>query len=472
MTLVVQRTCGGTLGPATGSQERFVTTESMPERAIAPAATEVRPGELSTLWILWVTYGAFYFCRQNISAAVPGMQHDLGFNKDQIGSILAALKIAYAVGQLVNGQLAERLSARRLLAIGMLGSAALNVLFGFSTGLNFLIFVWATNGFCQALGWTPCMRVATNWIPVSRRGKRIGALGTSYQVTAALTFIVAGYSADWWGWRAAFYVPAGLLVAAAVYMLLFLREAPEDGVMPAEQSSRPPAASRGTWSENLRATLTNPSLWFLAVALMMLDACRYGYTDWGLTHLKEVQEEQHVALAALKYAVLPAGGIAGALVAGWLTDRFFQGRRAPVIAGFMVMLGLLTLSYDWMARNSLVGTVVLLVLIGFCIFGPQVLLVGTAPADLARRGTAAAAAGFVNCMGYVGAAIGDKVTGTTVHNFGWQPAVYIWAGWAFAGAVAVSFLWNVRAKDDTTGVRLASGELNQREDASERIQSK
>ena len=49
--------------------------------------------------------------------------------------------------------------------------------------------------------------------------------------------------------------------------------------------------------------------------------------------------------------------------------------------------------------------------IGFCIFGPQVLLVGTLPVDLARRGTAAAAAGFVNFMGYMGAAAGDKMTG-------------------------------------------------------------
>ena len=54
---------------------------------------------------------------------------------------------------------------------------------------------------------------------------------------------------------------------------------------------------------------------------------------------------------------------------------------------------------------------VLLFGIGFAVFGSQVLLVGTAPADVARRGTAAAAAGFVNFMGYMGAFTGDLVTG-------------------------------------------------------------
>ena len=31
------------------------------------------PGENRTIWVIWLVYGAFYFCRTNISAAVPGL---------------------------------------------------------------------------------------------------------------------------------------------------------------------------------------------------------------------------------------------------------------------------------------------------------------------------------------------------------------------------------------------------------------
>jgi sugar phosphate permease len=306
--------------------------------------------------------------------------------------------------------------------------------------------VWAANGYCQALGWTPCLRVATNWIPVAHRGRLIGLLGTSYQLSAVLTFIVSGACVDAFGWRGAFYVPAALLAAAAVFMLVLLRESPGTDARPRGAEANP--AAGGTFLDNLIATLTNPALWFLAIALMLLDACRYGYTDWGLTHLLEVQGSS-VGINALKYAVLPLGGIAGAMLAGWATDRFFQGRRAPVIAALLVLLGLLTILYDWMAHTSLTGTVVLLVLVGFCIFGPQVLLVGTAPADLARRGTAAAAAGFVNFMGYVGAAAGDKITGYAVDHYDWRVATWIWATWAFAGAVTAACLWNAKPRHIT-----------------------
>jgi sugar phosphate permease len=411
------------------------------------------PGESRVIWVLWMTYGAFYFCRTNISAAVPGMKESLGagglgLTGQQVGLILGALKVAYAVGQLVNGQLAERVSPRRLLAVGMLCSAALNVLFGFGTGLYFLLFVWACNGYCQALGWTPCMRVAANWVPAGRRGRAIGILGTSYQVSAALTYVVAGWAAEWLGWRGAFYVPALVLAAAGLHMLLFLHEAPGERLANGDDNGRPQPTPRrrdGSWLENVRLTLTNPALWLLALALLLLDACRYGFQDWGLTHLKEVQGTT-VGIAAMKYAILPVGGIAGALLAGWATDRFFGGRRAPVICGLLVLLGVLALVYDPVARQSVPGTMILLAVIGFAIFGPQVLLVGTAPADLARRGTAAAAAGFVNFMGYLGAFSGDYVTGYVIDHYNWSMVALVWSGWAFAAALVAALLWNATAR--------------------------
>jgi OPA family glycerol-3-phosphate transporter-like MFS transporter len=466
------------------------------EESPVPAVLPFRAGEATVLWVIWLTYGSFYFCRQNIAAAVPGLEAE-GLTKTQIGSILGALKIAYAVGQLVNGQLAERTSARLLLALGMLGSAALNVVFGLVEGLYFLIFVWACNGYCQALGWTPCVRVAANWIPPGRRGRAMGIIGTSYQFMAVVTYLIAGWSAHWLGWRGAMYVPAALLALAAVHMLLLLREAPtstadrDEGVffephsladsgksVHIKQEIGLPGQSQDVFSgepvggedsagrtkfidvtevtlrlslrQNIAHTLSNPALWVLAVSLALLDACRYGFQDWGLSHLQEVQSG-HIGMTAVKYAILPAGGILGALFSGWATDRFFHGRRAPVICGLLVLLGTLTLAYDAVAQHSTVGTLFLLFAVGFSIFGPQVLLVGTAPSDLAKCGAAAAAAGFVNFMGYLGAFAGDQVTGYLAEKYDWRTAIYFWAGCAFLGAFVVATLWRVGPRPPASG---------------------
>ncbi len=394
-----------------------------------------------------------------MSAAVPGLKESvdaggLGLTATQVSYILGATKISYAVGQLLNGQLSERFSPRKLLAIGMLGTAVLNVLFGFGTALYFLIFIWACNGYSQSLGWTPCVRVLVNWFPVHRRGKVIGFIGTGYQATAVATFLVSGYAAQMYGWRGALWVPAGIMAVAAVVMLVFLREHPPDRDKVADPDGTLSAATIGPRNdprhsvlENFLLTISNPALWLLGVSLGLLNACRYGFLDWGLTHLKEVQETG-VGIAALKYAVLPLGAVAGSYVAGWASDRFFGSRRAPVTCLLLVALALLSLTYDYVARTSMPATIVLLVCIGFCIYGPQVLLVGTAPADLARRGTSAAAAGFVNCLGYAGAAGGDYFTGRTLDAYGWERAIFIWAAWALGAAVAAGLLWNATAEKD------------------------
>ncbi len=410
-------------------------------------------GERSVIWTIWLTYGSFYFCRTNISVAVPGLGTAIsdggaGLTGEEIGFVLASLKLAYGFGQLINGQIAERVSPKWLLAIGMLGSAALNVVFGFSTGFYFLLFVWATNGYSQSLGWTPCMRVMGNWIPFYKRGRAIGFIGTGYQITLGLTYFIAGQSSEFFGWRAALYVPAAFLTAAAVYMLVFLKDAPdgrnEDSDRHAQAGS--PEDNRSSLVRNIVLTFSNPALWLLGLSLGLLNASRYGFLDWGITHLIEVQGTG-VGKASLKYIVLPLGAVAGSYTAGWMTDRFFGGRRAPVICGLLVALGVLTLVYEYVARLSVTATLFLLVLIGFCIYGPQVLLVGTAPSDLAKRGTTAAAAGFVNFLGYMGAAAGDTITGhyKMPEHGGWEVAINIWAGWAFGSAFFAALLWNARS---------------------------
>lgn len=465
-----------------------------------------RPGEGTLLWTVWFTYGAFYFCRTNLSVALPGIENELGYTKTRMAIVLLSLKLAYAGGQFVNGQLSERFSPRMMLAIGMFASAALNVVFGFSTGLYFFLFIWACNGYCQSLGWTPCVRVLGNWIPVQRRGKAIGFVGTGYQLTAGLTYLVSGLGVWWFGWRGALFLPPIILASAAVLMLLLLKETP-DGSSSRQRARKQREDYGGGFLTNLRLTLANPALWLLALSLGMLNASRYGFLDWGVSHLvaiekaklyeREIQDslesdqttsEQKQQLrniltadlgskdgealvkqaigsgiltetkradarsavlsSAIKYAVLPIGGIFGSFLAGWATDRFFGSRRAPVICILLISLGMMSIIYGPVAHMSFVATMVLLTLIGFCIYGPQVLLVGTAPADLAREGTSAAAAGFVNCMGYVGAALlGDVLTGYLADTYGWQVAIYGWAGCAFGAAVAAGILWKVKSPD-------------------------
>jgi OPA family glycerol-3-phosphate transporter-like MFS transporter len=105
------------------------------------------------------------------------------------------------------------------------------------------------------------------------------------------------------------------------------------------------------------------------------------------------------------------------------------------------------LAYRGVVGLGAVPTVVCLGLVGFCLYGAQILLVGTAAQDFARRGATAAAAGFVDFTGHIGAFSGDVVTGWMVRSHGWTGAIVWWASAAFAAAALVATLWHARPAD-------------------------
>ena len=403
----------------------------------------------------------------------------LGLSALQVGLVLGAVKLGYALGQFVNGQLTERFGARRILQFGMLGSSAATLLmavapelsrvtvvrtlgslleapvhgiarplgvdFASSPLLTLLLLLAFANGWFQAGGWPPCVKVASLWFPVELRGRTMGVLGTSLTLGSVFALVAVGKLIDLSrGWRIAFVAPAIALLISAIHTSLRLQERPAEGSDRA--GTVPTATAHISVREALVATLTNARIWVLALGLFDLDAVRYGFIDWAPGHLAQAHHTGALA-AAMKTAVLPAMGAVGAFYSGRLTDRFFDSRRAPVCALLLVGVALFTLLYRVAVGLGVLPTVVTLALAGFCLFGAQILLVGTAAQDFARRGATAAAAGFVDFMGHMGAFSGDVVTGLMLRRYGWPGAIAWWASAALAAGLLVATLWRVRPGD-------------------------
>jgi OPA family glycerol-3-phosphate transporter-like MFS transporter len=452
---------------------------------MAKLSREFTRPQWRTLVVLWVTYGSFYLCRVNVGPVRTEIEKDLAIGAVEMGVVLGSLKIGYAIGELVNGQLAERFGPKRVLIFGMVGSLFANVLFAFAASLIAFpgmatmlppVAQWLThftpagsgvapiaallallaflNGYFQAAGWPPTVKVMSNWFTAHQRGRMMGVLGTSYQLGSALTISGAGLLATAFGnWRAAFLVPASLFLIATVHALFRLREKPGDAEIEAGTpvTLATEAPPRLPVRQAIWITVTNPRIWILAVGLFGLDVVRYGFLDWAPGHLQKAQASG-ISAAALKTAVLPLAGAAGALVSGWLTDRYFQSRRAPVIAILLLLVGVLTLGYSRVVEIGVVPTVACMGAIGFCLYGAQILIVGTAAQDFARGGATAAAAGFIDFMGYTGAFAGDIVTGWLLKTRTFGTAITFWAAAAFVAALCVATLWRARPLEDTEKV--------------------
>jgi sugar phosphate permease len=119
----------------------------------------------------WLTYGGFYLGRVNISVVLPAIQSSFGWARTEVGLIGSAFFWVYALGQLVNGWLGDRVSGRVSVASGMLASVGANFAFGFSGELTSMILVWAANGYVQSMGCGPILRTLSHWFPSERRAR-------------------------------------------------------------------------------------------------------------------------------------------------------------------------------------------------------------------------------------------------------------------------------------------------------------
>ncbi|MDP8268959.1 MAG: MFS transporter, partial [Candidatus Tenebribacter davisii] len=181
-------------------------------------ALRIKKWQKKMFWMMWITYASFYLLRVNISIAMPSIMTEFGLTKTNMGVVLTSLFFAYAVGQFINGQLGDKLNSRRIITIGLITSAILNIIFGLTAGAIVLMSVlWGLNGYFQSMGWGPTVKAQANWFPKNIRGKIAGRLGTSYIIGGALSWFLAGTIVKYFNWRFTFFIPAAICIVLAIH---------------------------------------------------------------------------------------------------------------------------------------------------------------------------------------------------------------------------------------------------------------
>jgi sugar phosphate permease len=148
----------------------------------------------------------------------------------------------------------------------------------------------------------------------------------------------------------------------------------------------------------------------------------------------------------MKLCIHPLAGSVGAIAAGWATDRFFHGRRAPVIAILLATLGLFSVIFPFIETSRTWLIVLIVGIIGFCTYGPHILMVGHAAQDFGRKQGASGAAGFIDAMGYIGASLAGLGAGILIDmpGYGYRFTFVVFGSTAFLGALLICIIWKVR----------------------------
>jgi OPA family glycerol-3-phosphate transporter-like MFS transporter len=396
-------------------------------------ASRPRGNPMGVLALCWGTYAAYYLGRVNLAVALPAIQNEFGWSRAAVGLVGAALYWTYAAGQLVNGHLGDRISPRRMVTLGLVLSALLNLVFGRLALLGPMVVVWALNGWAQSTGWGPMLKTLSRRFTPAERGRVTALFTPCYVVGHAASWALAGWLVATRDWRAVFWVPGLLLLIVAGLWRLLLPEP-----VPDRADTRPKANLR----TGLSALLRHPDLRWGLVAAFLSGMIKDGLTLWGPTYLME-RQNLDLSTAAILGALIPMAGAGGAVLAGYLSHRRGDRGEAPIVAGLAALIMIAAAGlYGIGALGAVIPSLVALALIALGSHGMNGLLMTSLPLALGAEGEVSSAAGSMDFASYVGGGIAAALVGMLQDITGWGGVYLVWV--LVAGAIAALALHQSR----------------------------
>src|SRR5580698_4488089 len=407
-------------------------------------------GQRKTFAVTWITYAGFYLCRKNLSIVLPLLAGVAGLRSMQLANIVFGYSLLYAVGQFGFGFLSDRIGPKRVVGAGLLIIVGSNVMMGFHASVMWLLLFACLNGVGQATGWSGLVKTMANWFSYENRGVVMAWWGTNYVLggflaTAFATWAVSQRSPlPQLGWTRGFLFPALLLSLIIPFFFLHVSDTPtvENTALSQCEELYPVVQQRTSWAD-LGMLLCKPSLWTIGISYFFLELCRYALMFW-LPYYMVRQLHYGVQTAGYLSSLYELVGIAGALAAGYISDKFNQSRRAPVSAVMLGGLGFVMLCQPMFVHAGLAGIGVAISLAGFLSYGPDTLLSGAAAQDVGETRSAATASGLIDGIGHLGALFSPYVVVYVSERYGWDRLFLVFAGTALLAGLALLPLWNLK----------------------------
>lgn len=401
-----------------------------------------------------VCYSIYYVCRLSLSVVkVPLVQENI-LSESQLGLVGSGLFYAYAAGKLVNGFLADRANINRLLTLGLLGSATVNLLLGFQPAFLAFAALWLVSGWFQSMGAPSCIVGLSRWFTREERGTYYGLWSASHNIGEGLTFIAVALLSSHFGWRWGFWGAAGCGFAGAMAASAWFHNRPADATDPAAQARADAARLAPEEKRRVRQmqwlALKNPVIWLIAASSAFMYVARYAINSWGVFFLELGKGYPRVEAGAI-ISLSAVSGVIGTIASGWVSDRWFAANRflPALLAGLLNVVSLAVFlavpaGHVWLDYVSMVG-------FGVSIGALICYLGGLLAIDSVPKEAAGAALGIVGIASYVGAGLQDAVSGHLIEHFktgvgaaahyNFVPASILWVSASIASVAIMAVIW-------------------------------
>jgi MFS family permease len=441
--------------------------------------------------MLWLVCVFNYADRQAIFSVFPRLKAEMGLDDIRLGVVGGAFMWVYAAALPFAGAVADRANRKALILGGLLFWSAVTLATGWATEYWHLVLFRAMEGLGEAFYFPASMSLLSDYHGPATRSRAMGLHQSSVYVGTVLGGAVAGYCADYYGWRSGFYLFGGLGVVLAAVLLFCLCEptrgaadgAPvgkdEGGRMKDESKQDPPSDSvrlpiGGTFRGRLDVNsgeqavgrpplvppnisrtpsdssfILHPSSFPMALVLTAVfvgaNFVAVIFLTWMPSYLNRAFG-MSLTMAGLNATLwLQAASVAGVLCGGWLADRWARRRRGgrPLVQALGLLVGAPVVFLTGWARDV---NVLVAAMAGFGFFkGLYDANIWASLYDVVPARRRATAQGLMNAVGWLGGGVAPVAIAAASARYGMAAclsatsAIYLVFGGLLVAGTAVFF---------------------------------
>lgn len=367
-----------------------------------------------------ISYLAVYVAKNILSAVSPQMIESGMFSQEFIGTLSSIYFVTYAVGQLINGRIGDKLKGKYMISLGLGFAGICYILFRFfSYSLITAYITYGLTGFFLSMIYGPMAKIVSeNTDPFYTARCTLG-----YTFASFLGSPMAGILASVFIWEDVLTIGSCVLLFMGILCYIIFSLFEKKGYI--EYGKYQAIAENGF---DIKILLQHHIVKFTLIAIIT-GVVRTTIVFWLPTYLS-----QHLSFpaetSAMIFTVATFIISATAFIAVFLYERLGRNMDLTILIAFISASVCFLVVY--LCKQSTVNIVFLILGIMSSNSASTMIWSRYCP-SLRDTGMVSSVTGYLDFISYIAAAVASTLFANAVSQIGWGNLILVWLGLMIAG---------------------------------------
>lgn len=368
-----------------------------------------------------ISYLAVYFARNTLSAVSPSMIEGGNFTEKNIGTLSSIYFITYAVGQLINGALGDKIKSKYMISVGLVLAGVSNIVFSLADGSLITSYIaYAACGFFLSMIYGPMTKVvAENTEPIYTVRCSLG-----YTFASFFGSPLAGVTAALLAWQGVFAVSSASLLIMGTLCFVVFTVFEKTGVV------KYGLYKRNKEKGSVRVLFERQIVKFTFIAVIT-GVVRTTVVFWLPTYLYQYlgfSTERSALIFTIATFIISLTSFIAVFVYEVL------GRNMDLTVLLAFTLSTLSFVAVYFCNDRIYNIIFLIIAIMASCVSANMLYSRYCP-SLRDTGMVSSATGFLDFMSYAAASASSTIFANATDHIGWKGLIGVWVLLTLAGVI-------------------------------------